>query len=237
MLDFLGIGAQKCGTTWLYERLRQHPGIEFPAGKEVHFWNAQHARGIEWYRSMFADETAGRKKGEITPAYAMLAPATIREIRDFHPSVRMIYIIRNPIERAWSSALMALGRAEMSDEEASDQWFIDHFRSRGSLGRGDYETCLRNWRSVFGDEAILVLQYETLCEHPATFLEACCRHIGIDPEFFRHAQPAILAEPVFEGPGIPIRQSLLGVLRGLYQPRVRSLEAYLGLELKSWLES
>lgn len=42
MLDFLGIGAQKAGTTWLYEKLRLHPDIAFPAGKEVHFWDQKY---------------------------------------------------------------------------------------------------------------------------------------------------------------------------------------------------
>jgi hypothetical protein len=234
MLDFLGIGAQKCGTSWLYERLAQHPAVEFPAGKELHFWNAHRDRGVEWYRSLFEKNAPGRKKGEITPAYAMLTPSVIREIRDLYPALRAIYVIRNPIERAWSAALMALGRAEMSVEEASDQWFTDHFRSSGSLARGDYETCLRNWWSVFGREAVLVMRYEVLCEDPLGFLETCCRHIGVEPAFFRAMPPEAVASRVFEGPDTPIRESLLGVLREIYRPRVQSLESAFGWDLASW---
>lgn len=237
MLNFLGIGAQKAGTTWLYEMLKLHADLEFPAGKEIHFWDAHRARGGEWYQLLFAGETPGKKKGEITPAYAMLAPPLIREIRDLNPALRVIYIIRNPLERAWSAALMALERAEMSIEEASDQWFIDHFRSRGSLQRGDYESCLRNWRSVFTPDQILVLRYEMLCHEPLAFLEACCRHIGADPGFYSRAQPGIVAKRVFAGPDHPIRASLLPVLREIYHPRLRSLEAYLDIDLSRWLET
>jgi hypothetical protein len=68
MLSFLGIGAQKSGTTWLFEMLRQHPEVAFPAGKEVHFWDQRNDRSVDWYLGLFPDN--GKKNGEITPAYA-----------------------------------------------------------------------------------------------------------------------------------------------------------------------
>ena len=144
MLQFLGIGAQKAGTTWLFSMLSRHPDLSFPAGKEIHFWDQQHDRGIDWYRNLFASDTQ-RLEGEITPAYAILAPELIRDCHAHFPHVRLIYLIRNPIERAWSSALMALTRAEMTLPEASDQWFIDHFNSAGSRARGDYAGCIAAW--------------------------------------------------------------------------------------------
>ena len=147
-LDFLGIGAQKCGTSWCHENLRRHPNIFLPEQKELHFWDTgQH--DLRWYRSFFQHKPKGAKAGEITPAYAILPTDVIRAIRTALPEIRLVYLIRNPMDRAWSSALMALNRAELTIDEASDQWFVDHFRSRGSLRRGDYETCLRNWRSVY----------------------------------------------------------------------------------------
>jgi hypothetical protein len=235
MLSFLGIGAQKAGTTWLYEMLRRHPGLAFPAGKEVHFWDANRHLGLEWYRAQFADSD-GRKVGEITPAYAILPLDTIQEIYRFNPALRLLYIIRDPIQRAWSAALMAVGRAEMREEEASDQWFIDHFRSAGSMQRGDYEQCLRNWRRVFPTEQLLVVRYETIEEDPLGLLRACCRHLQVDEGWFQQAPPGRLRERVFAGHGTPIRPSLLPVLREIYRPKVQSLAAYLGADLSSWLD-
>src|SRR3546814_16384455 len=69
------------------------------------------------------------------------------------------------------SALMALGRAEMKVEEASDQWFIDHFLSEGSRHRGDYETCLRNWSSVFGSSRVRVLLLDDVKADPCSALD------------------------------------------------------------------
>jgi LPS sulfotransferase NodH len=236
MLDFLGIGAQKSGTTWLYEMLRRHPEIRFPGGKEIHFWNAHRARGVEWYRELFAGGEPGVRQGEITPAYAMLEAAVIREIRALNPALRVIYILRNPLERAWSGALMALERAEMTIEEASDAWFIDHFRSRGSQQRGDYETCLRTWHAVFDPAAVLVLRYEALGAEPRAFVQACCRHIGVDAAFYAGAAGEVLEQRVFAGPGHPVRESLLPALREIYRPRIASLAAYLGADLGAWLD-
>src|SRR5258706_3186219 len=130
MLDFLGIGAQKAGTTWLHEALSLHPALRFPGGKEVHFWDWHRARGVDWYRGLFGAAAPGVKNGEITPAYALLPVEAIREIREINPALRVIYTLRNPLERAWSAALMVLQRGGMTLEEASDQWFIDHFRSK-----------------------------------------------------------------------------------------------------------
>ena len=237
MLDFLGIGAQKAGTSWLYEALRIHPQVRFPAGKEVHFWDAQRAQGLDWYRALFPGQPAGVKSGEITPAYAFLPSAAIGEIRSHYPDLRLLYLLRNPLERAWSSALMALGRAEMTLEEASDPWFLDHFRSHGSLARGDYESCLRNWRAAFGADAVLWLRHERIAENPLALLEEVCRHLGVDAGFYARTRPAQLAQRVYAGPGDPIRESLLPALREIYRPRIARLAEYLETDLGAWLAS
>ena len=237
MIDFLGIGAQKAGTSWLYEALALHPQLRFPAGKEVHFWDAQRAQGLEWYRALFPTQPPQVKSGEITPAYGFLSPDVIREIREFNPALRMVYLLRNPIERAWSSALMALGKAELTFDEASDQWFVDHFHSRGSLARGDYEACLRNWRGVFGAEAVLWLRHERIADEPLELLGAICRHLDVDPDFYARTRPALLTERVYPGPGHPLRESLLPGLRALYRPQIARLAEYLGDDLEAWLKT
>jgi hypothetical protein len=233
MLNFLGIGAQKAATTWLYENLSRHPEISFPAGKEIHFWDELYERDVSWYRSLF--ECGGDAvKGEITPSYALLAEERIREIFALNSQLRIVYIIRNPIERAWSAALMALERAEMTYEEASDQWFIDHFRSAGSLGRGDYEACLRKWRSVYPESQILVQLYEHISAAPRAVLKRCAEHIGVQPLYYDEVGEDILRIPVFGGTREKIRPALLIILRKIYQSRIEQLEKYLEEDLTAW---
>lgn len=233
MLHFIGIGAQKAGTTWLYEILSRHPGIAFPAGKEVHFWDAYFDRGRPWYDACFPD-TPGCLNGEITPAYAMLPAERIAQIRQAYPHLRLFYILRNPIQRAWSSAIMALGRAEMSPDEASDQWFIDHFRSAGSLARGDYAGCLQNWRQYFATDQLLVLFYEQIREDPAALLGACLDHLGVARGNFLVEAREHMRQRVFAGPGHVLRPSLLPALREIYYPGIDHLSLLLDRDMSHW---
>ena len=236
MLNFLGIGAQKAATTWLWHNLESHPAIAFPAGKEVHFWDMHRERGTEWWLGLFADARPGCKQGEITPAYALLDETTIRGIRAVAPELRLFYSIRNPIARAWSAALMAVGRAEMTIDEASDHFFIDHFKSAGSRGRGDYLGSLRRWRAVFPNGELLVIVYDDFVSRPATVLMRLADHIGVDPGFFRDPGTGGMSERVFAGPGADIPPRLLDFLRGLYRRQVETLSTELGRDFTAWLE-
>lgn len=235
MWSFLGIGAQKAGTTWLYEQLCQHPQLAFPLGKEAHFWNRAHdAPAVADYLQRLAATQA--LAGEITPAYGMLPLATIREIYAHAPQLRLIYIMRNPLQRAWSAALMALQRAEMRIDEASDQWFIDHFHSAGSRMRGDYETCLRNWRAVFPAEQLLVLRFEEIAAAPAALLNRCFQHLGVAPQTVEELQQRGCQQRIFAGTGETLRPSLEPVLRRLYAQPIQQLAQYLNTDLSAWLE-
>lgn len=233
MLNFLGIGAQKSGSSWLHKVLLEHPKIAFPGGKEVHFWDQQskHKHGISWYTQLFLNEEL--INGEITPAYAFLPIDVIQDIYNIEPNLRLIYLIRNPIDRAWSSARMALARAGMLHEEASDQWFIDHFKSSGSLARGDYESCIRNWRSVFPSNQLLIIRYDVMENRPVFIANTVLNHLGLN-DFFEQSNQKNLSEKVFEGDGVSIRPTLLPVLQDIYIQRIESLEGYLKEDLSSW---
>lgn len=236
MLDFLGIGAQKAGTTWLYFNLIKHPGVFLTAEKELHFWDRHRDRGLDWYREQFAAVPADCKAGEITPAYGILEPSVIAEVRREFPGIRLIYLMRNPIERAWSSALMALPRAEMTVEEASDTWFIDHFNAAGSIRRGDYESCLRAWRAEFPADSIHVELFDDILADPRAVLKRCATHIGVDPTVFDGFNDTDLSAPHNSGPGHPLRPTLRRYLNLLYRPKIERLARYVGRDLSAWLE-
>ncbi|MBU3682909.1 MAG: sulfotransferase domain-containing protein [Phycisphaerales bacterium] len=233
MLHFLGIGAQKAGTTWLWEMLRQHPGISFPGGKEVHFWDKHRHRGIEWYRRLF-DVPDGRLHGEITPAYAVLPHADIVEIHRMMPELRLIITLRNPVERAWSAAKMEIARAGGSVHEVPDERYLREFHAPASLVRGDYEACIRRWRSVFPPEQLLVMRFERIAADPASFLGRCFEHLGADATLLPRGVP--VGVPVLAGPSRPIPPSLRAALHDLYFDRIRGLADYLGEDLSEWLE-
>jgi len=235
VIDFLGIGAQKAATTWLYTHLELHPEIRFPGGKEIHFWDLHRERGVAWWLNIFSQE-GNWKQGEITPAYALLEESAIREIRAIAPEVRMVYSIRNPIARAWSAALMALERAEMTFDEASDLWFIDHFKSAGSRQRGDYAACLRRWRSVFPEERVHLVFVDDIVSNPCAVLLDIANHLGIDPAFYSRTEPTKLSTTVFPGPEYDVRPPLLDFLRTLYCRQLEDFGKEVQRDLKTWLE-
>ena len=232
MLIFLGIGAQKCGTTWLYDTLAKHPRISFPAGKEVHYWDRPDSLSLEAYSNFFSDLSL--INGEITPAYGFLPVERIKMIYENFPELRLIYIIRNPIDRAWSSAKMALKRAEMLHEEASDQWFIDHFKSNGSISRGDYEACISNWLIVYPLSQLLVVKYDDIVSDPVKVANDCLKHLGLN-DFFTSVDKDELSKKVFEGDELALRPSLHSTLLEMYKKKILSLSNYLGKDLTGWL--
>jgi hypothetical protein len=217
MLDFLGIGAQKAGTTWVYECLKTHPQIAFPLGKEVHYWNREFQN---WTRDQYLNpfrNIADKKAGEITPAYAFLPPESIREIYNINPELKIFYIIRNPIDRAWSAAKMMLKRSEMVLNEASDQWFKDVFSSEGSRIRGNYIFAIDNWLSVFPQKNMLVVGYDELQQN----IRKICSHLGVEPDKMQ-----IINEKVHATNEISLRPSLRRFLEDMYEPEIERMRQH-----------
>lgn len=222
MPQFLGIGAQKCGTSWLYENLHHHPEVKFPGGKEVHFfdrWNMDDQAALDWYMRLFADGG-----GDITPAYAILERQKISAIKRLFPNVKIIYIIRNPVERAWSAALMGLKMCDMHIDEASDQWFIDHFNSAGSMKRGDYKACINNWLEFYDKNQLLLLNYHDIAKNPEEFITRVANFLNIDADFYSNFPENMLKEKVFSGSGEKIRPSLEKHLADLYQEKLAEFD-------------
>ncbi len=113
-LSFLGIGAQKAGTTWLHKLLQKCTDISLPQQqKEVHFWDWHHRKGFEWYIRQFGYHTqkaasAALHYGEITPCYVVLPESTIVELCKCFPNLKIIFVARDLVERAWSAMIMEL---------------------------------------------------------------------------------------------------------------------------------
>jgi hypothetical protein len=185
------------------------------------------------------------RTGEITPAYAILPVARIEAIRHCCPNVRLFFSLRNPLERAWSAAVMEARRAGRLEHECPPEWFLGHASSAESLARGDYAVCLERWWSVFPREQLLVFLHDDIRRAPADLLARLSRHLRIDEADFARIPPAGLADVIVPdlGPGrsndrpvAPPPGELLSPLRDLYEPLVRRLAALLERDLGDWLQ-
>ena len=252
MVDFLGIGAQKGGTTWLFHQLSKHPQIEFPAGKEFHFWNRADPSLVDHWFSVL--EPASRytadgrpvRTGEITPAYSIIDVEAITSLQAKSPDIRLFIVLRNPMERAWSAAMMNLARVHLLSKDIPDQWFLDHLKAPASWKRGAYTSCIERWWSVFPREQLLILFYDDIKTSPSQVLTSLARHIRIDEAYFATLSSEELATVVVPDikadyeykiqQGTPPRPSLIPLLCELYAPEIESLSSLLGRNFSPWID-
>ena len=179
--DFLGIGAQKSGTTWLYENLKKHPQIFLPETKEIHFFDRHFYKSIDWYYNHFLSRDISKTKGEITPSYSILPEKKIEFIYKMNPELKIILLLRNPIERTWSHAVMNLVKRTGKDiGEIKNKTFIDHFNNSRSTKRGDYLRIIKNWKKYFNMEQIFIGDYNQLKSHPEKLLNEIFNFLDVE---------------------------------------------------------
>ena len=208
--DFLVIGVGKGGTTFLYHLLTQHPLVEPAASKEIHFFDNRFGQGVEWYRHCFP---APRRKdgrttvtGEATPfMFWPLVPGRVAEVV---PRARLIALLRNPVDRAYSSYQQMVRRkmtsltfeevvekektlllkASQLDGHRWKEYFAaadDAASSRftgNCISKGLYAEQLRRWSEHFDREQMLILKSEDFFARPQEVLGQVFRFLDL-PEW------------------------------------------------------
>jgi len=164
---FLGIGSQRCASSYLSDVLGDHPQVQM-APKELNFfnYNARH-HDLDWYRGHFEGSDSNehiKARGEISPNYAVMRKREIEWARQLFPELRVILVVRHPVNRMWS----ALRRhwtysylPDVADVGKDLPAMLSYADRRLNDAFGDYRTIYRNWRAVFGD-ALLMVRFERL---------------------------------------------------------------------------
>jgi hypothetical protein len=193
------IGAQRGGTTSLYSYLVRHPNIGESLNKEVHYFDLNYGRGTNWYRSHFPFQSAGMLGIDASPYY-MLHPLARERAYRLLPDVKLIALLRNPADRAFSQYQKNQrgGREELSFREALDR---EEERTRGEVEKirrdpnyhsfsygqltyrtkGLYEAQLRPWIETFPKDNLLVLRSEDLFEDPARVFQRVIEFLELPP--------------------------------------------------------
>jgi hypothetical protein len=206
VLDFIVIGAQKSGTTTLFEYLVKHPQLSLPADKEAPFFNQETKYGGDWERYLlteFGSADPASVWGTVTPQYmygtsggGRIADVrtTPRRISERLPDVKLVAILRDPVQRARSHHAMAL----LEDwETRSFDEAVRHLlepdvleRSRRQVQErtsyivfGEYGRILQGYLEVFSREQLLVLFTSDLNTDPQTTMKSLFEFIGVDSEF------------------------------------------------------
>jgi hypothetical protein len=251
--DFVIIGGQRCGTTSLYNYLREHPLVLPAFMKETHFFDRHYHKGVNWYRGFFplsmqkqASQRTDQQSfvaGESTPSYLFL-PHTPERLAGVIPRAQLIVLLRNPVERAYSHYHheVSTGAESLSFEDAliretkvlpgqaEKVWQDPAYQSfaylhYSYLSRGIYVDQLERWTRPFSREQLLVLKSEDFYRDPEGTLEQVAEFLDLPPWRLRIYKQHNLARYA------PMDESTRDRLVAYFKPHNERLYEFLGVNL------
>jgi hypothetical protein len=196
MPNFLIIGAMKSGTTALYYYLEQHPQIYMSPVKEPNFFCSEEQENSEGnsatrigaYQDLFKDVSGEKAIGEASHCY-LYEPEAPARIQEYIPDAKLIAVLRNPVDRAYSHFLHMVrnGTEPLADfaqalrEEETGGYQRRNFQDY--IGRGRYYDQLKRYIDAFGRDQVKVYLYEDLSNAPVATLQDAFRFLGVDDSF------------------------------------------------------
>lgn len=251
--DFVIIGAQKGGTTFLYGLLTRHPHVERAITKELHYFGHNFDKGIDWYRRQFPlprwNEERKSITGEASPDY-LFHPHAASRMAEVVPQARLIMLLRNPVDRAYSNYHKEVrrGRETLGFEEAIE---AEEARLRGEmdkrledehyasfdlryyfsyLSRGIYVDQLLRWSKFYSEEQMLVLKSEDFYERTIDTLKLIQDFLHL-PEW--QPEPSMLLKGQIKRQNRypQMNPATRQQLEEFFEPHNRRLYEYLGMDL------
>jgi len=184
--NFLCVGVEKCGTTSLYDLLKQHPGIGLSSHKETHFFNSNWEKGLQWYQDKFsAVPNNCTAIGEITPSYHRFPEVIPRIKQTLGETVKIIIMLREPRRRAFSHYIHDFAE----HQEVTDLVYKRY------LTTTKYTPILENYFNAFGIENCLVLIFEEdFLPDQQLLMNKVCNFLKLAPHIITpiHSNPSCL---------------------------------------------
>ncbi len=181
--DFLGIGAQKCATSWIYEILREHPDVFMARGlneKDTRFFSEHFDKGYEWYERHYEKRTGQKIAGEFSTSYFCHGDAPKR-IHDYKNDIKLIVCLRNPVDRAFSQHKHNLRLGFISEKNLL---FENAVKDNPTyINQSLYYFHLERWLEWFDEKQLLILFYEDLVSNPQKFSKDIFSFLDIDIDF------------------------------------------------------
>ena len=278
--NFICIGAQKAGTTWLYKQLKSHPDIWMPPQKELHYFDrsdrysspsalkvsslkdrlkdqlwvesakeriakimsSQRPNSVRWWSDyLFADysddwylslfERPNKQiTGELTPAYSMLAKEDVAKMAQLLPNTKIIFLIRNPVLRAWSMLRFATKQGKKIDFDDTEK-LIRQTNAKGQAHRSDYLRTMENYSEAFGSDRILVGFYDAISSQPQVLIQEILRFLKIDDSSLPKLNLKTISNP---SPKVDMPEAIFEHLKDKYQASVLLLAERYGSYCHDW---
>jgi hypothetical protein len=187
--DFMIIGAAKSGTTTLYEYLCRHPQIYMSTPKEPEFFarDKVYSKGLEWYSSLFVDASSSQLTGEASTIYTRYSqfPKTAERIYQVSPHIKFIYIMRHPVDRAYSHYVQRIKTSQNTKSQLKVNKTFEESLSENSLfiDSSNYMMQIEHYLQYFPQQNFLFLLMEDLLKNSQNTLTQICQFLGIDDKF------------------------------------------------------
>ncbi len=202
---FVIAGAPRAGTTWLYDNLSKHPGVFLTPNKEPRFYSVRETDRLSFsgpgderwlsnlvqdrksYEALYSGAQPGQLRGEASSDYLYRSEVAAVRLHQDVPSARVIFILRNPVHRAYSNWLQHVqyGREQLSfgggldaEEERIERgwaWWWHYTK------RGFYSEQLEPFLDAFPSDRVLILLHDELQQDPQGLLRKACAFLDIDP--------------------------------------------------------
>ena len=188
--DFLGIGFRRCASSWLHACLTEHPEIGKPPSG-LHFFSKEenYRKGIGWYEEQLSKYSDRRILGEFSVSYTYphVYERVAARIHRHYPQAKIICMVRNPVERAYSDYLRSVSRSEL-DKNVSFEKAIE--LDSDFIARGSYGQILESYFRCFSDAQLLVMFYGDLKANPGQFIRRVYDFLNVD----QHYVPSLLTQ-------------------------------------------
>lgn len=245
--SFLILGTAKGGTTSLHRYLEKHPGVSPTLKKEIHFFDANFSKGLLWYRSHFPLKYKKLIAGDSTPFY-LLYPHAPKRAFETIPQAKLIVLLRNPIERAYSLHNMNLMRpdvnetlsfedaikaeperlsGEMEKMMADESYASFNYERYSYLTGGLYLEQVKSWHNFFPKEQMLVLKSEDLFQDSSAIYQKVLKFLNLpswELNVYKNANPREYSSPL-----LPSTKTFL---IDYFKPHNEALYDYLGVNYR-----
>ncbi|MCI5059497.1 MAG: sulfotransferase [Alphaproteobacteria bacterium] len=179
--NFIGLGVQKGGTSWLYRQFVNHPQIFVPKSrKEIHFFDEYFDKGGDWYLKWFEGAQSHKAIGEITPNY-IYDEKVAKRIKQYLPDMKFIVMLRHPVRRAYSHYQMLFQSGEGQKYKSFDDFMKRHPHG---FKRGVYGEQIERWFQDFRPEQFLFLISEEVFEQPKEAFEHIGKFLSVEAAHF-----------------------------------------------------
>jgi hypothetical protein len=180
----------RCGTSAFFDWISAHPDVRPSSTKEIHFFDHNYHRGERWYRSFFSLRAPGTVSFEATPSY-LVNPMASKRARSLVPDTKIVVILRDPVDRAWSHYRFRRARGiepRAFEEVIQDELAADEPGPAGGfwsgktvpyLVAGRYADQLPGWIEAFGTDRVLIIDADAMFTRSDEVFSEVCDFVGI----------------------------------------------------------